>query len=112
MGTFDIFDHTADVGLMIRAASLPDLLETASRAAFGIMILDLPREVAKAEEVAVEVREDLADDLGERQRAVQRPAGIHYLVFFIAAVCTLHLFLTVLTMILACFRKSMAILSG
>ena len=65
MGTFEIFDHTADVGLMVRAASLPDLLETAARAAFGIMILDVPREVVKAEEVAIEVRQDLADDLGE-----------------------------------------------
>jgi len=44
---------------------LPDLLETATRARSASLILDVPREVVKAEEVAVEVQADLADDLGE-----------------------------------------------
>jgi len=65
MGTFEVFDHTADVGLAIRAASLSDLLETAARATFDQVLEDLPAEVAVEEDVAVRVEGEDAGDLRE-----------------------------------------------
>jgi len=53
MGTFRTFDHTADVGLEVRGESLADLLETAARGVFSIMLDDGPREVAVEADVAL-----------------------------------------------------------
>lgn len=36
MGSFEILDHTADVGLRIRGASLTDLFETSAQAMFSV----------------------------------------------------------------------------
>ena len=65
MGTFEVFDHTADVGLSIRAGTLQDLLETAARAVFAQVLEDLPAEVEAEEVVAVKVEGEAAGDLGE-----------------------------------------------
>ncbi len=54
MGTFEIIDHTADVGLRIEAESFEDLLETAARAVFSIMLVDAPNQAAVEHEVRVE----------------------------------------------------------
>ena len=53
MGTFRTFDHTADVGLEVRGESLEDLLATAARGVFSIMLDDGPREVAIEADVAL-----------------------------------------------------------
>ena len=53
MGTFRTFDHTADVGLEVRGESLEDLLATAARAVFSLMLDDGPREVAIEADVAL-----------------------------------------------------------
>jgi SHS2 domain-containing protein len=65
MGIFSIFDHTADVGLDVRAESLEDLLATASRATFDQMLEDWPEEVDAQQEVRAVPQEGLAGDLGE-----------------------------------------------
>ena len=65
MGTFSVFDHTADIGLEVRGDDLADLLETAARAAFDQMLEDLPGNVETTEEVHAAPAEDLADDAGE-----------------------------------------------
>ncbi len=65
MGTYTIFDHTADVGLEVRAESLPDLLETAARATFDQMLEDWPEEVETEEEVRAVPPKGLEGDLGE-----------------------------------------------
>ena len=65
MGTFQTFDHTADVGLAVRADSLADLLETAARATFQQMLEDLPDHVDVTREVCVAPAGDLAGDPGE-----------------------------------------------
>lgn len=38
MGTFEILDHTADVGIEVRAATLADLFETAAEGMFSFLI--------------------------------------------------------------------------
>ncbi len=38
MGTIEIFDHTADVGLQIRANDLPDLFRTAAEGLFDYIV--------------------------------------------------------------------------
>ena len=53
MGTFRSFDHTADVGLEVCGESLADLLETAARGVFSIILDDGPREVAVEADVAL-----------------------------------------------------------
>jgi len=53
MGTFRTFDHTADVGLEVRGESLADLLETAARGVFALMLDSGPREVAVEADVAL-----------------------------------------------------------
>ena len=61
MGTFEVFDHTADVGLDVRGAGLEDLFETAARAMFSIVLVDLPQEVEVEEEVRVPIPSDPGD---------------------------------------------------
>jgi SHS2 domain-containing protein len=65
MGTFSQFEHTADIGLEVRAASWPDLLETAARALVDVMLEDLPANVDTWQEVAVDPPDDLRDDREE-----------------------------------------------
>jgi SHS2 domain-containing protein len=54
MGTFQTFDHTADVGLEVRGAGLEDLLATAARAVFSLMLDGGPTAPEVEEEVRVE----------------------------------------------------------
>jgi SHS2 domain-containing protein len=65
VGTFTVFDHTADVGLEVRAESLEDLLATAARAAFDQMLEDWPAAVEEREEVRSAPPAGLEGDLGE-----------------------------------------------
>ena len=65
MGTFSVFDHTADIGLEVRGGDLSDLLETAARATFDQMLEDLPGAVEAFEEVRAAPADDLAGDAGE-----------------------------------------------
>lgn len=64
MGTFTVFDHTADVGLEVCGETLPDLLQTAARATFDQMLEDWPDGVEVREEVAA-VPDVTTEDLGE-----------------------------------------------
>jgi len=54
MGTFRTFDHTADVGLEVRGESLEDLLATAARAVFSVIIEAGPSAVETEAEVLAE----------------------------------------------------------
>jgi len=65
MGTFSIFDHTADVGLQVRAESLEDLLATAARATFDQMLEDWPDRVDAQREVRAVPQAGLEGDMGE-----------------------------------------------
>ena len=65
MGEFEVFDHTADVGLAVRAGSLEDLLETAARATFAQMLEDRPGDVEAEEAVTVAVEGGPAEDYEE-----------------------------------------------
>ena len=65
MGTFEVFDHTADIGLKVRGTNLADLLETATRATFGQMLRDLPADVEVIGEVRAATAGGIEDDPGE-----------------------------------------------
>ena len=65
MGTFEVFDHTADVGLSLRGEGLADLLETAARAVFAVMLDEGPTEAAIEADLAAETGPEFRDDLGE-----------------------------------------------
>jgi SHS2 domain-containing protein len=65
MGTFETFNHTADIGLEVRGESLADLLETAARGVFSIMLDDGPREVSIEADVAAVPDPSLGDDAAE-----------------------------------------------
>ena len=68
MGTFTVFDHTADVGLEVRAESLADLLATAARAVFDQALEDWP--------AAAEVQEDLRFEISDLfEEVLARPAA-------------------------------------
>jgi len=54
MGTFEAFDHTADVGLEVRGAGLEDLLATAAQAVFSVIIEAGPSAVETETEVLAE----------------------------------------------------------
>jgi SHS2 domain-containing protein len=54
MGTFETFDHTADVGLEVRGESLEDLLATAAQAVFSVIIEAGPSAVETEAEVLAE----------------------------------------------------------
>ncbi|BCW95001.1 MAG: archease [Fimbriimonadales bacterium] len=51
MGKYQILDHTADKGLAVEAASLPDLFETAAQGLFRLMID--PAQYPPTEQVAI-----------------------------------------------------------
>ena len=65
MGTFTVFDHTADVGLDVQGETLEDLLKTAARATFDQMLEDWPAAVETEEEVRAVLPKGLEGDLGE-----------------------------------------------
>lgn len=65
MGTFSVFDHTADVGLEVHAADLEDLLATAARAVFDQMLEDWPAEVETIGTVRATPMPGLEGDVGE-----------------------------------------------
>lgn len=65
MGTFEIFEHTADVGLIVRASTWEDLLATAARATFDQMLVDRPAEVEAYDEVQAVPMRGLEGDRAE-----------------------------------------------
>jgi SHS2 domain-containing protein len=38
MGTFEVFDHTADVGIVAHASTLPELFEAAAEGMFSLIV--------------------------------------------------------------------------
>jgi SHS2 domain-containing protein len=65
MGTYTVFDHTADIGIEVQAESLEVLLVTAARATFDQMLEDWPEKVEWQEEVCAKQPLDLEGDLRE-----------------------------------------------
>lgn len=57
MGTIEVFDHTADVGLRVRGSDLDDLFRTAAEGVFDYIVVN-------RDEVRVVERESLALDAG------------------------------------------------
>ncbi len=49
MGSIEVFDHTADVGLRLRAETLDDLFRTAAEGLFDLIVAN--REVVAGEQV-------------------------------------------------------------
>ncbi len=56
---YELFEHTADIGIRIRAASLDELFADAARGLFSVMVAN-PNAVATSESVPIELS---ADDL-------------------------------------------------
>ena len=69
MGTIETFDHTADVGLRVRAGNLDDLFETAAGGMFDYVVANrgevMPTEVEKVSIHADSLSDLLAKWLGE-----------------------------------------------
>jgi len=65
MGTYEAFDHTADVGLEVRGKNFGDVLATAADAVFDQMLEDRPDAVAATDTVDVRCDPDLAPDPSE-----------------------------------------------
>jgi SHS2 domain-containing protein len=59
---FELFDHTADLGLRVRAADLPTLFAEAARGLFA-MIVDNADAVEPRERIAIELPADRTDFL-------------------------------------------------
>ncbi len=59
---FETFDHTADVGLRIRAADLTSLFEEAGRGLFSLLV-DNPDEVRPVDESTIDITGDQHDYL-------------------------------------------------
>ena len=59
---YEIFEHTADLGLRIRADDLQGLFEEAARALFAVIVTDFD-EVRPAEEMTFRIEGDRRDDL-------------------------------------------------
>ena len=59
---YETFEHTADVGLRVRAADLPDLFAETGRALFSIMV-DNYDDVQPAETIALHVHAADVEDL-------------------------------------------------
>jgi SHS2 domain-containing protein len=60
--SFELFDHTADIGLRIRAETLPRLFEEAGRALFCAIVVNLD-QVRPLQEVAIRVEGDDREEL-------------------------------------------------
>jgi len=65
MGTWEAFDHTADVGLEVRGRDLADVLATAAHAVFDQVLEDRPEQAAATEWVDVACDPALAPDPAE-----------------------------------------------
>mgnify|MGYP001589043594 FL=1 len=60
MGSFEIFEHTADVGLRIEATSLEELFVAAARGVFSL-IVENPEAIEPRQAVRIEIEsEDLS----------------------------------------------------
>jgi len=59
---YEIFEHTADLGLRIRSGDLAGLFEEAGRALFSVIVTDLD-SVRPREEVSFQLDADRNDDL-------------------------------------------------
>ncbi|OHB72446.1 MAG: hypothetical protein A2V70_14440 [Planctomycetes bacterium RBG_13_63_9] len=59
---YEIFEHTADLGLRIRCSDLSGLFSEAARALFSVIVVNLD-EVRPVVEVAYEVQGDRHDEL-------------------------------------------------
>ena len=59
---YEVFDHTADVGLRIRADTLDGLFAEAARALFSVIVLNLDA-VRPVEEMSFALEGDTRDDL-------------------------------------------------
>ena len=62
MGTIEVFDHTADVGLRIEAPNLTDLFQTAAEGLFDYIVVNRD-EVRETEQEAVSISADSTVDL-------------------------------------------------
>jgi len=65
VGTYSVFDHTADLGLEVRGTSFEDLLATSARATFDQMLEDWPAAVDATQEVRVRPMSAFAGDRAE-----------------------------------------------
>ena len=65
MGTFMVFDHTADVGLDVSGQSEEDLFATATRAMFDQTLEDWPTEVECQKEIISRPPVGMEGDLAE-----------------------------------------------
>lgn len=59
---FETFEHTADVGLRVRAADLNQLFAEAGQALFSVMVANLD-EVRRVEKVAFALEDTAVDEL-------------------------------------------------
>ena len=59
---YEIFEHTADLGLRIRANDLPGLFEEAARALFSTMVMD-SGTIRSQQETTFHLEGDRHDDL-------------------------------------------------
>jgi SHS2 domain-containing protein len=59
---YELFEHTADIGLRIRAAGLDELFAEAGRALFSLLVAN-PGSVRLVDEFEVEIAGDRCDDL-------------------------------------------------
>ena len=59
---YEYFEHTADMGLRVRAATLDELFADAARGMFALMI-DAPADPREAERITVRLAADRIDDL-------------------------------------------------
>jgi SHS2 domain-containing protein len=59
---YEVFDHTADIGLRVRAASLEALFVEAARGLFSLIVVN-PDDVRDVNEIAVRLQDDEPDYL-------------------------------------------------
>ncbi|MFO0956176.1 MAG: archease [Isosphaeraceae bacterium] len=62
MGTVELLDHTADVGLRVHADRLDDLFETAARGVFAYIVAN-PEEIVASQHESVALRADSPAEL-------------------------------------------------
>ena len=62
MGSFTLFDHTADVGIRVEADTLDDLFATSATAMFGYVVVNLS-DVRAVEEERIELASETTADL-------------------------------------------------
>ena len=59
---YEVFDHTADLGLRIRADTLDELFTEAAHALFSVIVANLD-EVRCVEEISIEIEGDVHDEM-------------------------------------------------